>query len=61
MVVIFYVLIFIEISKKSGIFAIDDDAPSWIVTEGCSYRYRYAKIVAFRKNVHQNGKFPGYE
>jgi hypothetical protein len=30
-VAIFYVLIYIEISKKSGIVAIVDDAPSWIV------------------------------
>ncbi len=32
--VIFYVLIYIEISKKIGILAIVDNAPSWIVTEG---------------------------
>ena len=31
--VIFYVLVYIEISKKSGIFAIVDDAPSWIVIQ----------------------------
>jgi hypothetical protein len=36
-VVIFYMLIYIEISKKSGILAIVDDVPpSWIIREGVS-------------------------
>ena len=54
--VILYVLVYIEISKKSGIFAIVDDAPCWIVLQVVNHEKARSRRLDGLKKLHLPGK-----
>jgi hypothetical protein len=52
---IFYVLIYIEITKKSGILSIVDNAPSWIVLGVVNHEKAWSQLDGQNK-FHRSGK-----